>query len=246
VLALALAIGCAVPRVSLPTGSIGPAPDGASVWDEATRACRGVRTLSADLTVWGSADNHRLPHLHVLTGLTADGSILLDVPNYFVLAGNTDQASLLLRTERSLVRAPAGEIVQVLLGVPIEPRQWLALLTGCVTPTAAFRSARRIGPYTEIEVDGAQVFLESRAGRPQPAFANAYGVAVNYRTFLGDWPREWRASTPPGRSPEASFAVQAANILIDQPIDPSAFAIRGADQATPMTLEQLRARLRGQ
>jgi len=197
--------------------------------------------LSGTLTVSGRADGQRLPHVRVLTGLTAKGQVLLDAPNVFLMAGATDRASLLLRRDNRLVTAPAGEIVEVLLGVRLEPAEWLALMTGCVTPTPAFRSAQRIGTSLEVQIDGGRVFLESRDGEWHPSFANAYGLNVNYRAFDGHQPIAWRASTPQGQSPDAAFTIEASDVRVNQPIPDAAFSIPNAESATPMTIETFRA-----
>jgi hypothetical protein len=193
------------------------------------------------LTVSGRADGQRLPHVRVLAGLTAKGQVLLDAPNVFLMAGTKEHASLLLRRDNRLVTAPAGEIVEVLLGVRLDPAEWLALMTGCVTPTPMFRSAQRVGSSIEVAIDGGRVFLDSRAGEWHQSFANAYGLDVNYRGFDGRQPIAWRASTPQGQLPDAAFAIEAADVRVNQPIPDAAFSIPNAESATPMTIEQLRA-----
>lgn len=200
-----------------------------------------MQTLSATLTVSGRADGARLPHVRVLTGLTAKGQVLLDAPNVFLMAGTKDGASLLLRRDNRLVKAPAAEIVEVLLGVRLEPVEWLALMTGCVTPTPTFRNAQRVGSSLVVEIDGGRVFLDSRSGEWHPSFASAYGLNVNYRAFDGRQPIAWRASTPAGQSPDAAFAIEAADVRVNQAIPDAAFTITNADSATPMTIEELRA-----
>ena len=55
VVALAVtATACGAPLMKLPSGAGAPAPDAAAAWSQATRACRAVRTLTAEIAVSGS------------------------------------------------------------------------------------------------------------------------------------------------------------------------------------------------
>src|SRR6202011_513623 len=69
-------VGCGPPRVTLPTGARPPRPDYSPIFSAATASCRDVRTLTADLSLSGSAGRQRLRG-HVIAGF-APGALRLE------------------------------------------------------------------------------------------------------------------------------------------------------------------------
>ena len=59
-LVAAASASCAAPLMKLPSGPGAPAPDAGNLLAEATRACRGVRTLTAEIAVSGSVGGRRM------------------------------------------------------------------------------------------------------------------------------------------------------------------------------------------
>jgi outer membrane biogenesis lipoprotein LolB len=51
---------CAPPRLGLPTGAATPFPEAATIYEDAIRACQGIRTFSATFDLSGRAGDQRL------------------------------------------------------------------------------------------------------------------------------------------------------------------------------------------
>ena len=85
--ALALLIACHPPAAPARSGPAfrrrgSPFPDAAAAYAEATAACRGVRTLSAELALSGRAGGQKLRG-RILAGFAAPGKVRLEAPAPF-------------------------------------------------------------------------------------------------------------------------------------------------------------------
>src|SRR3990172_1782300 len=72
-LAAVCGASCVVPLMKLPPGPGAPASDAAEVLSQATLTCGGVRTLTAEVAVSGSAGGHRLSG-RLLVGVASPAS----------------------------------------------------------------------------------------------------------------------------------------------------------------------------
>jgi hypothetical protein len=235
-------IACAGHRFVVPAGPGLPAPEGAAAWAEASRACRDARSYSASLRV---STVRRMPAITLLAIVTADGRIRLEASSLFYLAGTATRAQLLLTDGTRLVVARADEIVDALIGVKLGPERLLALLTGCVSTKPALAGAERFGKVIAVTTGDGRVFLEQRDGRWQGVAGEVDGLVVDYR-LLGYWPAEWRATTA-HVTPEVTLKVSVDDSTINDPaIDqhPDAFTLKIPANASPMTIDELRAMFR--
>ena len=135
--AAVLAASCGAPLMKLPTGPGAPTSDAAALLEQATAACRRVSTISAELAVSGSVGGRRLRG-RLLAGLAAPASLYIEAPApfgapLFVLGASGGEATLLLpRDRRVLEHGLPGEVLAAITGVPLDPADLKATLTGCV------------------------------------------------------------------------------------------------------------------
>jgi hypothetical protein len=237
---------CAAHIFVPPAGPGVPAPDAASAWAEATRACRDVRNSTANLSVALRAGRGRSSSLAVSVVATSAGGIRLDGGPVFLLAGTAARAQLLLRQDNRLVIARADEIVDALINVDVKlgPERLLAVLTGCIARSLASVDAARFGPQIAVRTSDSRVFLERRDGRWRAVAGDADGIIIDYRRFNGDWPAQWRAASAASGPSAPMLEVTVTDFVInDTSIDGSqeAFQLKVPAGATQMSLEQLRA-----
>jgi hypothetical protein len=221
-----------------PVGPGEPAPEAAAAWAQATASCRAARTYSAMLHFGAVGAN-------VQTTVTDDGRVRLGAivagrPR-FTLAGTREEATLLLHDDRRVVRAPAAAIVEQLIGTAIEPREWLAFVTGCVTRSHDMTGAARLGKYLRVTTAEGRVYLRQQGGVWQVHGGEVLGLIVHYEWGGSAFPTVLRARSSPGASVETRLTLEAAQFRVNDTVPAEVFAPpRAAEGAAPMTLEELR------
>ncbi len=187
--AVALATGCASSPVRLPRGEGEAFPTYDEAVREATSACRGVRTLSAELSVSGRSGPDRVRG-HVAAGLARPSGLRLEGaapfgPPAFILVSDASGATLLLpRDHRVLTGTSSAEILEALVGLRLAPDDLMALLTGCVVPDPRAVAGRRFGGgWAAADVgQGASLYLrEGRDGRWVVRAAVRPPMTIEYR-----------------------------------------------------------------
>jgi hypothetical protein len=160
----------------------------------------------------------------------------------FVLAGSAKDATLWLRPEQKAVKAPAGEIIEAILGLPMPPDRLLSLLTGCATRSLAVTAATSHNGIVAVQTADARVFIERQGTAWRTRGAEAEGFRVEFLWKTGTLPEKvWIRSTP-GREPAASLDVSVADPTISDPIPASIFnPPSGAAAADAMTIDELRS-----
>jgi hypothetical protein len=123
----------------LPTGPGQPIDDFRAPFDQASAACRGVRTVRTSIALSGRAGNERMRGT-LIAGLAAPDSLRLEGvapfgPPAFILAARSGSATLLLpRDNRVLTGVTAADILEALAGLRLDPAALRAILAGCVAP----------------------------------------------------------------------------------------------------------------
>jgi hypothetical protein len=244
---LGLASACAPRPLVLPSGPGAPFDDAAAAYAEATRACAGVRTFTAELALSGKAGRTKLRG-RVLAGLERpDGVRLEGVAPFgapaFIFVARGGRATLLLpRDNRVLRDAEPAAVVEALIGVPLDPEALAAALTGCGTLAAEVRSGRRYGD-DQAMIDLASntsVFLRLQAGRWRVVVAIAGTYTVEYPESSGDRPARVRLRTKEGAPVAADLSVVPSQVDINTDLDPAAFEVEVPPDAAPITLDELR------
>lgn len=241
-----LVSGCAPRLLSLPADPGDPLPDFAQIHRQATAACAGVRTLTAELSLSGRAGRRTLRG-RAIAGFARPGSLRLEGlaplgPPGFILVGGGDGATLLLPRENLVLRdGRAEDVLGALTGVGLAPAELQAILTGCVasTPGAVGGRLHRDG-WALIDLPGgATLYLERVGSAWRPRAARRPGWQIEYLAWRGAFPQEVRMrSMDPAIDVDVTAALSQleANITID----PAAFMVNVPVDARPLTMAELR------
>jgi len=256
-LASALVAGACAPRLmKLPSGPGAPAGDAREAVAQATAACRGVSSITAEVAASGSVGGQRLRG-RIVAGLAAPASARLEAvapfgPPLFIIVAQNDMATLLLpRDNRVLERAPSGEVIAAIAGVPLDARDLRVALTACAASPAAER-AQQIGGDWRIVPDGAaDLYLhrETATAPWQIVAAVHHGGSsrasdtgewrAEYRDFSNGLPRTIRFRSADGRRFDLRLAL--SQVETNVALGPEVFRVDIPRDAEPMTLDELKA-----
>lgn len=248
--ALAVAAACAPRPLELPSGPGAPFDEAASAYADASRACGGARTVTAELALSGKAGRTKLRG-RVLAGLERPDAFRLEgVAPFgapaFIFVTKAGRATLLLpRDNRVLRNASPADIVEALMGIRLDPPALAAALNGCGVPIADVKGGRRFGD-DQAAVDlasGATVYLRRRAGRWTTAAAVApspHGYTVEYPELAGERPARVRVRTANAAPVPADLSVTLSQVDINTSLDPAAFDLDVPPDAAPITIDDLR------
>ena len=225
---------------------------------QVTSACRGVRTLTAELSLSGRAGGRSMRG-RVVAGFERPASMRLEGvapfgPPAFILTARGEAATLLLPRDARLLRGErAGAILGALTGVTLAPADLQALLTGCVTATPAVAptpAAARVhaNGWASIDLDGGgRMYLTRQGNAWTIRAAQRDGWRIEYPAWQGQFPQRVRLmSDQPGVSVDLTAALSQVEANID--LDAAAFTVNVPPDAATLTLDDLRAAgpLRGQ
>ena len=233
-------------------------PDGAAILASATAACRGVRTLTAEIAVGGRVGGSRLRG-RVLAGFERGGSLRLEAPApfgapLFILTARQDRATLWLPRDRRILRdAPVADVLDAIAGLRRSSDDLLGLLSGCLTAQtpAVSGDVRRNGTGWLLATlpDDTTAFLTRdgstwrlRAGH-RAAASGASSWSVNYERFAGAFPdlvRIWTGPPAEGSTAGAVLSLEVSQRDTNTAVDSRAFDAVTAKDATTMTLDELR------
>jgi len=238
---------CGARVVSLPTDPGAPLPDFASIHDQATRACRGVRTLEGEIALGGRAGEQRLRGT-VVAGFERPDAMRLEAVGPFgragfLLAARAGEAVLLLPRDNAVVRdVPPESILGALTGVNLAPADILAALTGCVVPEPEPVSGHlHANGWASIDLaGGAVVFLARRDGGWRAVAARRDGWRIDYEEWAGLFPRVVRLQSLTAARP-VDMTATLSQISSNLPIPPEAFTLVVPLNAEPISLDELSA-----
>lgn len=245
---------CAARGVSFPADPGQPFTEYATVHTELARACSGVRTLTAELSLAGRAGAERLRG-RVVAGFERPASMRLEGvapfgPPAFILAARGDTATLLLPRDNAVLRnARADQILGALTGVNLAAADLQAILTGCVEATPQANSGRRhAGGWASLALaGGSTLFLQMRNGAWQVRGARRAGWEIDYPAWQGSFPQTVRLrSTSAGALVDLTATLAQLEANVD--VDDAAFDVNVPASAGAITLDELRESgpLRGQ
>lgn len=239
VLTLVLSTACAGGRFVRPAGTAAPFPEAADIWAELSRACRPVTMARAELRVSGRVAGQRVPSL--TTGLVVDDARLaIDSRaggrRVFALAGDRAGVVLLNYLDRQATRGPAGDVVDALIGVRLEPARLLALLSGCVSSDPVVTQAERFGTVVRLRVSDTVIYLAERGGQWRLAAAEFGDVAADYLRIESGWPREIALR----RGANVTLRLRVIEFERNPQLPPALFQLQVPDAFVEVPLDDLR------
>ena len=243
---VALTAACGARRIQLPSDPGSPFPDYSQVHTEVTTSCRGARTLTAELGLRGRAGGRRLSG-RLVAGFERPASMRLEAvapfgPPGFILATRGKDAVLLLPRDERVVRGEsAQEILGALTGVTLAPTDLQAILTGCVVPeTKAVGGRMHSNGWASIDLEGGATMYLQRMGAWRIRAARRDGWEVDYPAWQGAFPQTIRLQSQ--RDPaNVDMTATLSQIEVNVDVDPAAFTVEVPSNATPLSLEELRA-----
>lgn len=255
VAALLCAACGAPPLMKLPAGPGAPAPDAADALAMATARCRGVRTLTAEVGVSGSAAGSRVRG-RLVVGVAAPASARLEAvapfgPPVFIVVATGDDATLVLpRDNRVLEHGRPETVLEAVAGVPLGAADLLLTLTGCATAPGRVQG-RRIGDWrivTPTAPGGSGSEREWYVQRDNTATAWRL-VATVHRPAGGPWraeygdfqnglPRSVRLAAHDSNRFDLRLAL--SQVEINAVLDADVFKVHIPRTAEPIALHELR------
>lgn len=236
---------CAARPPARPAGSGVPHPPALELFTAATTRCAGLNTLTAALRLSGRAGSERLRGT-LLTGLEAPASVRFEAvapfgQPFFILAGQDERATLLLpRDDMVLADAVVADLLERLTGLRLGAQDLRLLLSACLAPPGSPRTGLLYGRDWQSVVVGVQTtaYLRIIDGRPRIVAADDGAWRVDYAQYQGDWPREVRIRSVTG---EVDMTAVLEDLAINTDIDPRAFEVDVPADASPITLDHLKA-----
>jgi hypothetical protein len=258
-LALALAAiatsSCGAALMKLPAGPGTAAPDATGALAQAVGACRGLRTLTAEIGVSGSANGHRLSG-RLNAGVAAPASARLEAmapfgqPLFIFVATGDDATLLLPRDNRLLEHGHPDEVLAAITGVPLGASDLREMITGCTSDAApdspqsrAFGADWRVVPTRR---DGGEVYLH----RVETNGWSWRLVAMTARTGKG---RVWRADYSDFQNdvartirltsagpPAFDLRLALSQVEMNVALNADVFRVQMPKGVDPITLEELR------
>ena len=251
------ATSCGAPLMKLPPGPGAPAPDAADALAQATEACRGIRTLTAEVAATGKAAGSRFRG-RLSVGVAAPSSARIEAvapfgPPVFIFAATDDDATLLLpRDERVLEHGRPDQVLNAVAGVPLNAADLHQTLTGCGPALATPQGHQRGSDWRVVtEAAGADEVYLHREGASQPWRLVA---AILRRPTVPPWRAEYRdhqdgvprvirvSSLQSDAAGGAGFdlTLRLTQVETNVPLDGAVFRVQVPPSAESMTLEELR------
>jgi len=225
-------------------------PDYARAFDEASAPCRGVRTITSELSLSGRAGSEKLRG-RIIAGLERPGSMRLEgVAPFgqpvFIMVTRAGRATLLLpREDRVLADAPPAAVLEALAGIPLDADDLLAILSGCVSADPHPLQGRTYaGGWSAVDLAGeVTAYLRRDGDRWRIRAGTREKLTVEYTGFDQDHPSRIRLYMAGDASAAtADLTLELSQVDTNVAIDPKAFSVLVPAGAAPLTLEELRRR----
>ncbi len=248
VVALALlAASCGAPGlVRLPSGAGVPFPEFAQALDQASAACRSVRTVTAAIAVSGHAGPDKVRG-RLLAGAARPASLRIEGvapfgPPLFILAAADARATLLFPRSHEVVRDAPGPVLEALTRVPLTAADAFAALTGCPLSDAPATSGRTFdtGRAAIEHADRTTTYL-ARAGSGWRIVDAVRGnLRAHYGQFVGDRPSLVRlVALADGGGSDLTLRLSDVDLNVD--LAPATFLVDVPADARSITLDDLRS-----
>lgn len=245
-------VACAGRVPPRPGGTPVPDPAAVDAFATATRACAGVRTLTAELRLSGRAGDERIRGT-LLTGLAAPASIRVEAvapfgQPFFILGGRDNRSTLLLpRDNRVLPDAAVPDVLERLTGLKLAANDVRLIITGCLAESPDAREGRRwpngwqaVSLVNPADSEPAiTAYVREVAGAPLVVAADHGAWRVDYANHLNGFPRSVRLRSAVGDVVDITAAV--GQLSTNVPIPDRAFEVAVPPGASVLTIDDLRS-----
>jgi hypothetical protein len=235
---------CAPRRLELPTGDATPFPDAPKAYDAAVQDCRSARTLQVTLGLSGRAGGTGIRG-NVDAGFQAPESVRLEGrapfgrPVFILVSTGADALLYFARDDRVLRNAATAEIVEALVGLPLDGSELRALISGCGFEVGQPADGRRFAKgWVSVTAGGSTTYLQQIDGRWRVVAAAKPPLTVHYRDFTSG-----RAATIrllADGATKADVTARLSDLNINIPLDAGVFEVTVPAAAEPLTLDELR------
>jgi hypothetical protein len=247
----ALTAACGARLTKLPSAAGQPAADMAASVAQATSACSGITSLTAEIAASGSVGGRRL-RARLLGGFTVTSVRLEAVapagPPFFIFVATGRDATLLLaRDERVLEHGDPAAVLEAIAGVPLEPSELLQTLTGCVQP-GRWTDARAIGDDWRVATGerGAKLYLHRESPSApwrvvtlfHPGDGSTSSWRGDYEDFRQGLPATMHLTSADARRVDLKLALSQVETGVT--LDRDVFRVQIPPGAQRITLDQLR------
>lgn len=246
---LFLVSACGAKRFTPPAGPGTRYPGYAAAVEQATGECRGVKTMTATLSLSGRAGDQKLRG-RVDAGFAAPSEARLEGrapfgrPVFILVARDDVSATLVLpRDNRVLREAAPAAIVEALAGVALAPGELRAAIAGCGFGGAAPTDGRAYGDWLAIDVRDGTHYLRRVDGRWRLMASTRGPLTIEYRDFASGRPSTVRmraTGSGPVSGAQADLTVKLSDVHINVPLEPEVFRVEVPAGADPLTIEELR------
>jgi hypothetical protein len=240
-----LCSACGPPLMKLPAGPGAPAADARDAIAESTIACQQVNTLTAEIGVSGSIGGERVRG-RMLVGVARPSSARLEAaapfgaPLFIFVARGAEATLLLPRDDRALEHGRPDAVLEAVAGVPLDPPELRATLTGCAHAPDA-DGARAIGDDWRVVHDGAAEIYLHRDPHAAPWRIVARidrDWRAEYRDFQNDLPRTIRLTSVDPKRFDLKLAL--SQVDVNTTLGADAFTVQIPRSAQPISLDELR------
>jgi len=244
--ALSVATGCTRAAFVPPTDPGVPVSDAAAAWQEASAGCGDVKAFVAGARASGKVGSQRVWPVSLEVAVATGDSIYIGATaagnSVFVLAGTGGRARLWLRQDQRVVSATPAQILEAVVGVAISPAQLLGMLSGCVVRTIDVSTAVRHKDLIELRAPEGRVFLSQGGGQWQVRALVADTFVAELSRRSGRQPDDIWIRSSSGAPVAAALHLAITDGQANGSIPATVFDLpAGANAASPMTLEELRA-----
>lgn len=244
--ACAIALSACAARVPpRPSGPETPDPPAIEAFNQATKQCAGMRTLTSEVRLSGRAGGERLGGtLHIGLAAPADLRVEALAPigqPFFILAGRDNRATLFLTRDNRVLRdAPVDAVLERLTGLALTATDLRLLLTGCLSVPANPSNGRAFnsGWRAVTLASGTIAYLRNIDGIPAVVAADQGNWRVDYAMHHNGWPRQVRIRSVSG---DVDMTAALGEFEMNTELEPRVFEVTVPADAAPLTLDHLRS-----
>lgn len=228
-------------------GDAMPDAAAAQLFADATKTCRGLETLTAEIALSGRAAGERIRSGRLHAGFAAPESMRLEAlapfgPPVFILGAQNGESTLFFpRDNRVLPATPVADVLERLTGLNLGADDLRLVLSGCLVGEAN-PSDGRSWPDSWKAVTlapGRVAYLRQVDGAWVVVAADYDTWRVDYADHLNGWPRTVRVRGAEGADVDLIARLSQLQVNVDLPA--SAFEVDVPAAARRLTLDDLRS-----